>query len=489
MGRISKLRIVGRKDNRADFFAVPCFERGRPETENLPTAIVRAAGIAASRRGFTAKAGQSSQARGAADRAPAVVVYGLGRPKSLGRAEVVKYATEAIAEAARNGFRNPAVRLPDHAVVTGGDAAEALLRAIALTGYRFEDFRSRPKRAPARTVRVAVALRQQEVYRSMVPRAVATAEGAVLARNLANTPPNEAYPESMAERAREMAGKRGIKVEVLGPKELEKKGMGGILAVGRGSRKSPRLVMLEWGDGSERISLVGKGVTFDTGGISIKPAAAMDEMKFDKSGACTVLGIADAAAALDLPYRFRAYVALAENMPDGDAYRPGDIVRCYGGKTVEILNTDAEGRMLLADALALASEDGADTILDYATLTGACVVALGHSGAGLFSHNDELARELLEAAAGAGERLWRLPLWQEFTEQIKGAHGDLSNSGGRWGGASTAAAFLSEFVSTPRWAHLDIAGPAYVGRSDKGTFGSTGYGVALTIAWLERRAG
>ncbi len=489
MGRISKVRIVGRKDNRADFVAVPCFERGRPETENLPTAIARAARIAVSRRGFTAKAGQSSQARGTADRAPAVVVYGLGRPKSLGRAEVVKYATDAIAEAARNGFRNPAVRLPDHAVATGGDAAEALLRAIALTGYRFEDFRSRPKRAPARTVRVAVALRQQEVYRSMVPRAVATAEGAVLARNLANTPPNEAYPESMAERAREMAGKRGIKVEVLGPKELEKKGMGGILAVGRGSRKSPRLVMLEWGDGSERISLVGKGVTFDTGGISIKPAAAMDEMKFDKSGACTVLGIADAAAALDLPYRFRAYVALAENMPDGDAYRPGDIVRCYGGKTVEILNTDAEGRMLLADALALASEDGADTILDYATLTGACVVALGHSGAGLFSHNDELARELLEAADGAGERLWRLPLWQEFTEQIKGAHGDLSNSGGRWGGASTAAAFLSEFVSTPRWAHLDIAGPAYVGRSDKGTFGSTGYGVALTIAWLERRAG
>lgn len=489
MGRISKVRIIGRKDRRADFFAVPCFERGQPETENLPAAIARAAGIAASRSGFTAKAGQSSQARGTANSAPAVVVYGLGRSKSFGRTELVRYATEAIGEAARNGFRNPAVRLPDHAATTGGDAAEALLRALALTGYRFEDFRSRPKRAPARTVRVAVSLRQQEVYRSMLTRAVVTAEGAVLARNLANAPPNEAYPESMAERAREMAGKRGIKVEVLGPKELEKKGMGGILAVGRGSRKSPRLVILEWGEGRERISLVGKGVTFDTGGISIKPAAAMDEMKFDKSGACTVLGIADAAAALDLPYRFRAYVALAENMPDGDAYRPGDIVRCYGGKTVEILNTDAEGRMLLADTLALASEDGADSILDYATLTGACVVALGNSGAGLFSHSDELARELLEAADAAGERLWRLPLWQEFTEQIKGAHGDLSNSGGRWGGASTAAAFLSEFVSTPRWAHLDIAGPAYVGRSDKGTFGSTGYGVALTIGWLERRAG
>jgi leucyl aminopeptidase len=247
--------------------------------------------------------------------------------------------------------------------------------------------------------------------------------------------------------------------------------------------------VLEWGEGPEQISLVGKGVTFDTGGISIKPAAAMDEMKFDKSGACTVLGAADAAAALGLPFRFKAYLAFAENMPDGDAYRPGDIVRCYNGKTVEIINTDAEGRMLLADALALASEEGADTIVDYATLTGACVVALGHTGCGLFSHSDELAGELLAAAEAAGERLWRLPLWPEFTEKIKGAHGDLTNTGGRWGGASTAAAFLSEFADTPRWAHLDIAGPAYVGRADKGTFGSTGYGVALTIGWLGRRAG
>jgi leucyl aminopeptidase len=338
-------------------------------------------------------------------------------------------------------------------------------------------------------LRVAVSAGKEQMYRSMVGRAVATAEGAVIARDLANTPPNEAYPESMAERAREIGEARGIKVTVLGPKELEKRGMGGILAVGRGSRRTPRLAILEWGDGEDRISLVGKGVTFDTGGISIKPAAAMDEMKFDKCGACTVLGVVDAAAALDLPYRFRAYVALAENMPDGDAYRPGDIVRCYGGKTVEILNTDAEGRMLLADALALASEEGADTVLDYATLTGACVVALGHSGAGLFSPDDSLAGELLDAADRAGERLWRLPLWPEFTDQIKGAHGDLRNTGGRWGGASTAAAFLSQFVSTRRWAHLDIAGPAYISRAQKEAFGATGYGVALTIGWLSQRAG
>ncbi len=489
MSRISRLRIVGREESRADFYAVPCFERKAPETGNLPASIAKAARIAAGRRGFSAKAGQTAHARGTADTAPAVVVYGLGKPKSLGRNELAKYATRAIAEAARDGFKTPVVRVPDHAAANGGNAAEALLRAVALTGYRFSEYRSRPGRAAARMVRLAVPPGKEETYRSMVGRAVATAEGAVTTRDLANTPPNEAYPESMAERARELAERRGIKVEILGPKELEKKGMGGILAVGRGSRKPPRLVELQWGDGEERISLVGKGVTFDTGGISIKPAGGMDEMKFDKSGACTVLGIADAAAALDLPFRFRAYVALAENMPDGDAYRPGDIVRCYGGKTVEILNTDAEGRMLLADALALASERGADTILDYATLTGACVVALGHSGAGLFSSNDDLARELLDAADGAGERLWRLPLWQEFVDQIKGSHADLRNTGGRWGGASTAAAFLSRFVSNPRWAHLDIAGPAYIGRDQEGSFGATGYGVALTMGWLHHRAG
>jgi leucyl aminopeptidase len=177
-------------------------------------------------------------------------------------------------------------------------------------------------------------------------------------------------------------------------------------------------------------------------------------------------------------------------MPDGRAYRPGDIVRCYNGKTVEILNTDAEGRMILADALSWAAEDSPDELLDFATLTGACVVALGQQGAGLFSHDDELAGELLAAAEGAHEYLWRMPLWPEFGEQIQGQHGDLKNVGVRWGGANTAAAFLSNFVKgSGRWAHLDIAGPAYVDRGNKEAFGATGYGVALTLNWLRRLAG
>lgn len=489
MGKTAKLGMAGPEAGRADFFAVPCFERKPPDTSNLPPRITRAARNAARRPGFAGRSGQTAHTRGTAREAPGTVVFGVGAARDFDRRSLEKYLQRAVAEATRGGFKNPVVRVPDHEAAVGAGSAENVLRTLALAGYRFDEFRTKASKVGRlKQVRVAVAPAHDESFRSVLSRASATAEGIATTRDLANTPPNEAFPEAMAERAREMAKDHGIKAKILGTKELERKGLGGILAVGRGSRKSPCLVQFEWGDGKERISLVGKGVTFDTGGISIKPAATMDEMKFDKSGACTVLGIASAAATLDLPYRFRAYLPFAENMPDGDAYRPGDIVRCYNGKTVEILNTDAEGRMLLADALALASEDGADCIVDYATLTGACVVALGISGAGLFSADDRLADQLLEAGADAGENLWRLPLWPEFSEQMKGVHADLRNSGSRWGGASSAAAFLSHFVSARGWAHLDIAGPAYVSRGNKAPFGATGYGVALTMAWLHNRA-
>jgi leucyl aminopeptidase len=202
-----------------------------------------------------------------------------------------------------------------------------------------------------------------------------------------------------------------------------------------------------------------------------------------------VLGILEAVSRLALPIRIRAYLPLAENMPDGAAYRPGDIVTMSNGKTVEILNTDAEGRMILADALVWAAAERPDALVEFSTLTGACVVALGPTGAGLFSPDDGLAGELLAAAGDVDERLWRLPLWEEFLDEMRGAHGDLKNSGGRWGGASTAAAFLSQFVGdTARWAHVDVAGPAYVGEG-KERRGATGYGVALTVEWLRRLAG
>ena len=314
--------------------------------------------------------------------------------------------------------------------------------------------------------------------------------GVKLARDLANTPPNTATPAWLARRVRVMAREHGLEVQVLEPSHMKRRGMDAILAVGRGSANPPRLVRLQWGRGSQTVALVGKGVTFDTGGISIKPSKAMDEMKYDKSGACAVLGIARAAAELDLPFRFRAYLPLAENMPSGEAYRPSDIVRCYNGKTVEVLNTDAEGRMILADALALASEEGADSLIELSTLTGATVVALGHHAAALYTPDDGLAGELQEAAASGAERLWRMPLWREYGAEMRGNHADLRNIGGRWGGANCAAAFLGEFVEgVERWAHLDIAGTAWLGSGGKETAGATGYGVALVLTWLLRLAG
>jgi leucyl aminopeptidase len=291
----------------------------------------------------------------------------------------------------------------------------------------------------------------------------------------------------VAERAETLARELGCEVEVLVREDLERLGMGGLLAVGGGSENPPRLVRVTYrGAEAPRVALVGKGVTFDTGGISIKPALNMDEMKWDKCGACTVLGLLQAVARLHLPVQLTVYTPLAENMPSGTSYRPGDIVKCYNGKTVEVLNTDAEGRVILADAIAWAADQQPNYLVEYSTLTGACVVALGTTGAGLFSPSDTLAGALLGAAERTGERLWRLPLWPEFTEGIKGSHSDIKNVAGRWGGASTAAAFLSHFVGeVGEWAHLDIAGPAYLG-ADAGDAlrGATGYGIALTIEWL-----
>jgi leucyl aminopeptidase len=290
----------------------------------------------------------------------------------------------------------------------------------------------------------------------------------------------------MEERARELAASHGFDVTVLDAAELASRGMGGLLAVGAGSADPPRMVRLQRGDRGPRIALVGKGITFDTGGISIKPAADMDEMKYDKGGACAVLAAARAVADLDLPVRLSVYAPFAENMLSGSAYRPSDIVRCYNGKTVEITNTDAEGRMILADALSWAAEEKPDALVELSTLTGACVVALGHQAAGLFTPDDGLASELTAAAEEGGERLWRLPLYPEYLEEMKGTHADLRNSAGRWGGASLAAAFLSQFVGEmKRWAHLDIAGVANV-RADQGApaVGATGYAVASLVNWL-----
>ncbi len=467
-------------------FVVPVFEGEAPEIAGLGEELAGRIVRAARRRSWTG--GRDQVAAVAGD--PPVTLWGLGPRDRFDHALLVSWLQKVTGEARRDVQPRLAVRPPIHPVTSGAAGAQAVCRLTALAGYRFDEFKSSPKPGTLTACQLVPVPEEVGEYRRAAPTARAVAGGVATARDLANTPPNRATPEWIASRARELAQARGLSARVLTPRELDKRGMRAVLAVGGGSSNGPRLVRLEWGSGERVIALVGKGVTFDSGGISIKPSKSMEDMKYDKSGACAVLGIAQAAAELDLPFRFRAYVPLAENMPSGEAYRPSDVVRCYNGKTVEVLNTDAEGRMILADALSWAAEEGADTLIEMSTLTGATVVALGHHGAALYTPHDGLADELLTAGADSGERLWRMPLWREFGEEMRGNHADLRNVAGRWGGANAAAAFLGEFVGeVERWAHLDIAGTAYVGSDGSGPAGATGFGVALVLGWLLRQAG
>jgi leucyl aminopeptidase len=325
-------------------------------------------------------------------------------------------------------------------------------------------------------------------FKQLEAEANAIAAGVRTVRDMGNAPGNVMIPAKVAQTAEQVAKAAGVKCTVYGKREIERMKMGGLLAVNKGSAEEPRFVVLEYTPKKAKahVALVGKGITFDSGGISIKPAEKMEEMKFDMCGAAAVVGTIQAAAELELPVRVTGIIASTENLPSGSAYKPGDIITMMSGKTVEIVNTDAEGRMILGDALHYASRMKPDHIIDYATLTGACVVALASEAAGLFSNNDELAQKLIESGERVGERLWRLPEWDEYKEMIRSEWADIKNSGGRWGGAITAAVFLKEFVDCPSWAHLDIAGTAYAEHETaREVRGATGAGVRVTVAFLE----
>ncbi|MFL6231788.1 MAG: leucyl aminopeptidase family protein [Thermoanaerobaculia bacterium] len=493
MGGLGSIHVVpaGRPD--ADLLAVACFEGEAPAVDGLEEGIRRAVERLASRPGWRGKEEQWAQteAEGAAGRGPVVSLHGLGAAADLTFAKLSRWLHKAADEARQMSARRLAAFLPAHPEAAG-PAAGRVLRTLALAGYRFDRFQSESEKADrVEELAVVPPAGEEEAYRAALPEAEVVAEAVAYARDLANSPANEATPAWMEERARELAESHGLRLTVLGEEELRARGMGGLLAVGAASAHPPRLVRLEHGDRGPRVALVGKGVTFDTGGISIKPAQDMDEMKYDKSGACDVMAVARAAATLQLPVRLSVYAPIAENVLSANAYRPSDIVRCYNGKTVEITNTDAEGRMILADALAWAAEEGAESIVELSTLTGGVIVALGRVAAGLFTPDDGLAAELTAAAEAGGERFWRLPLFPEYLEDMKGTHADLRNSAGRWGSANTAAAFLSQFTGeVRRWAHLDIAGVANV-KNDHGRpcAGATGFGVATAVGWLRRLAG
>jgi leucyl aminopeptidase len=476
--------LTARGAGGADRWIVAGWQGKSPDVGGLPAAV-RAA-VAAHWDGKHFRGGREQQRSVRLAGGRELVLHGLGERAAISPRAVDTWCHHAVAAARRDRIQRLAVRLPDD--LLEGAGARRALRRLALAAYRFDRFR-RPRRETGGTLRQIAVLAPGARRRELAIEEAILA-GAVVTRDLANSPPNLADPAWMAARARELGRRHGFRTQVLDLRALRRRRMGGLLAVGCGSASPPRLVRLAGGSRGPVIALVGKGVTFDTGGISIKPAAQLDEMKYDKSGACTVLGILEATARLQLPVRLRAYLPLAENMPDGRSYRPGDIVRTYSGTTVEITNTDAEGRMILADAVAWAVEEKPDALLEFSTLTGACVVALGNWTAGLFSPDDVLAAELLGAAARAGESLWRLPMGPDYLDDMKGTHGDLRNSGPRWGGASNAASFLGEFAKPlTRWAHIDIAGPAYVGHDAPEPRGATGYGVATVVEWLREVAG
>lgn len=312
--------------------------------------------------------------------------------------------------------------------------------------------------------------------------------GVALAKDLGNLPPNICTPTYLGEQAKALAKQYGFKVEVLEKAEIEKLGMGSFLGVAQGSVEPPRLIVLQHLTGKKDqkpVVLVGKGITFDTGGISLKPGADMDEMKYDMCGAASVLGTFKAIGEMNLPLNVVGVIPTCENMPDAGATKPGDILTSMSGLTIEVLNTDAEGRLILCDALTYAERFEPSAVVDIATLTGACVIALGHHPSGLFSNKDALAKELLQAGEAAHDRAWHMPLWEEFQTQLDSNFADMANIGGRAGGSITAACFLSRFTKKYDWAHLDIAGTAWKSGKEKG---GTGRPVPLLTTFLIQRA-
>ncbi|MDH5359150.1 MAG: leucyl aminopeptidase [Gammaproteobacteria bacterium] len=356
------------------------------------------------------------------------------------------------------------------------------------TLYRFDQLKSDKDttRRPLRKVILTLPNRRDLAEGETAVRVgFAIAEGVQMARNLGNLPGNICTPTYLAEQAKSLTRiNKQLSVEILEEKDMQELGMGSLLSVSRGSVEPAKLIVMNYQGGArddKPVVLVGKGITFDSGGISIKPGAAMDEMKYDMCGAASVLGTMAAMTELQLPINLIGLVPASENLPDGNASKPGDIVTSMSGQTIEILNTDAEGRLVLCDALTYAERFEPAAVVDIATLTGACVIALGKHASGLMSNHHPLTNELLNAGKAAGDRAWEMPLWPEYEEQLKSNFADMANIGGREGGAITAAAFLSKFTKKYHWAHLDIAGTAWISGAEKG---ATGRPVPLLVQYL-----
>jgi len=420
-----------------------------------------------------------------------VLLVGLGKAGELSAKQYLDVLRASFAVLQKSICKNAAFYLTD-LDVNERDETWKIKQAVLLaadSGYRSDQLKSKPAEKPALQKIVLCCAEKPEVSaKTALLQASATAHGVKLAKELGNLPGNICTPTYLAEQAGAMAKTYPIKATILEEKDMEKLGMHSLLCVSRGSRQPAKLITLEYRGGDKKqkpIVLVGKGLTFDAGGISLKPGAAMDEMKYDMCGAASVLGTMQAIAEMGLKLNVVAVIPSSENLPDGAAVKPGDIVTSMAGLSIEILNTDAEGRLILCDALTYAARFEPDTVVDIATLTGACVIALGGVASGLFSNQDALARELLVAAEYSNDRAWQLPLWDEYQPQLDSNFADLQNIGGREAGSITAACFLSRFTKDYRWAHLDIAGTAWKSGKEKG---STGRPVPLLTQYLINRA-
>lgn len=418
-----------------------------------------------------------------------LIVVGLGQADEFDLDYVREVTASSLKAAAGEGVRRVATIV--HGAGIGGlnpeDAARAVAEGAVLGTYRFEAFKSEPSKARIEELIVVEASAEKvPAIQKGVERGTLLAECTNFARDLVNTPSNHLTPAMLAEKAADMARQVGLECTIIERDEMERLGMGALLGVAKGSAEPPKLIVLRHRGGRGPLTaLVGKGVCFDSGGISLKPAQGMADMKSDMAGAAAVLGAMRAIALLKAEADVMAVVPAVENMPSGTALKPGDILRTMTGKTIEIDNTDAEGRLILADAVAYAGSQGAERIVDVATLTGACVIALGRVYTGIVANDDELVQELFQAASKTGEKYTRLPTDPQYQKQYKSDVADIKNTGGREAGAITGGMIIGEFVGEAKWAHLDIAGTSFIDKPRPYLpKGGTGVGVRTLAEWL-----
>lgn len=420
-----------------------------------------------------------------------ILLAGLGKKEEL-NSDSIRFVSGKIAQKAKELKLEEFIITPPDSIGDVSLVTSQIVEGCKMALYKFDEFKTEKK---DHTPEFVIMNSKTGKKAKAAETARIVSDGVIFARDIANMPPNKCTPATMADFARKLGKKNKIKCKVISKLELRKKGFGGITAVGQGSINEPKLIILEYDGGPQKqkpIVLVGKAVTFDTGGISLKIGESINEMKFDKCGGCTVLGIMRAASEMKLSANIVGIIPAVENMPGGESFRPDDIIKLYSGKTAEILNTDAEGRLILADALSYGETHySPKAIIDFATLTGACVVALGNNVAGMVSNDDNLAQKILESSDRTAEKIWRLPLDDDYMEMIKSDVADMRNLGiGRAAGAITAAAFLRNAVKETPWAHFDIAGVAWTQKATKkkpyNPQGATGFGVRLILDYLQR---